>query len=165
LQEQKVEISSFFSFISKVSKLQEEIHLKMRNSLKILEHQDKQLEKESILVTFMSNFPNLFEECLKEQKRRFVFSSIIYKQIENFQKMICIEKEKKAQFLKEILLNGMEYYPKNFFPDLVTEDDTIEIYAANIKSFLEKQIFEETKGSGNSHKLFCSDFFFLKKKK
>ena len=41
-------------FISKVSNFQEEIHYKMRNSLKILEHLDNQLEKESELVIISS---------------------------------------------------------------------------------------------------------------
>ena len=139
-------IESIQNFISKVSKLQEDIHQKMRNSLKILEHQDKQLEKESSFMSFLSNFPNLYEDCLKEQKRRIFFSTFLLNEMEKFKKIINFEKDKKAQFFQETLLNGIEYYPKNFFPELITEDMTIELYFSNMIAFLEQNFVVEFKG-------------------
>lgn len=118
----------------------------MGNSLKILEYQDNQLEKESSFVLFLSNFPNLYDCCQKEQKRRIIISSIILKESEALLKIINFEKDKKIQFYKEILLNGVDHYPNNFFPNLLNEDNILEVYFLNLKSFLVNQINEEKKG-------------------
>jgi hypothetical protein len=122
----------------------------MRNSLKILEHQDKQLAKESLFLSFISNFPNLYEDCLKEQERRVLFSMLMLKQNGSLLKIINFEKEKRHFFFKESLINEMEYCPRNFFPNLVGDDDAIEFYLNNMKTIFEKQIFDN--GAGDKQK-------------
>ena len=117
----------------------------MRNSLKILEHQNKQLEKESLFVQFISNFPNLYAECVKEQQRRKMFSNISLKYIGSLMKNVNFEKEKRNRFFRETMINEMEFCPRTFFPNLINEDDSIGFYLNTIKLILEKQIIEQGK--------------------
>lgn len=117
----------------------------MRNSLKILEHQNKQLEKESLFVQFISNFPNLYAECVKEQQRRRNFSNITLKYIGNLMKNFNFEKEKRNRFFRETMINEMEFCPRTFFLDLINEEDSIGFHLNTIKLILEKQISEQGK--------------------
>ena len=148
---QERNIESIQTFIANVSKLQEEIHLKMRNSLKILEHQNKQLEKESLFVQFISNFPNFYSECVKEQTRRNNFSNFSLKYIGNLMKNVNFEKEKRNRFFRETMMNEMEFCPRTFFPNLINEDDSMGFYLNTIKLNLEKQIIDQ----GKKTIIFC----------
>lgn len=153
LQLKKVQISNFniniFKeknvdaiqiFISKVSNFQEEIHYKMRNSLKILEHLDIQLEKESELVMFLAKFPELYKICSQENSRRKNMLLMVFNNIENLRKIMILEKETQLTFFKENLLNGIEYYPKNLFPDLISDDESLETSINNLWQMYHKKI-------------------------
>lgn len=52
----------------------------------------------------------------------------------------------------------MEYCPRNFFPNLVGDDDAIEFYLNNMKTIFEKQIFDN--GAGDKQK----KLFIIQKK-
>jgi len=75
---------------------------------------------------------------------------LMLKQNGSLLKIINFEKEKRHFFFKESLINEMEYCPRNFFPNLVGDDDAIEFYLNNMKTIFEKQIFDN--GAGDKQK-------------
>lgn len=117
----------------------------MRMSIKILDHLDEQLEKESKFFIFLSKFPEFYEICLEENKRRAMISIHFSCFVETLRKMINIEKEKKKSFFKEKLLYEIEYFPKNFFTELVCDDDYLENETSNILQYLKKKSNDHSK--------------------